>query len=642
MNFQQHDLEELKKHPRVLDLYKNRLHLKKEGSRFRGLCPFHEDRRANNFDVFLSDGTYIYKCLSCGVAGSIIDLIQKTDTVDFKTALTVIKEFCSARGQNRESVNRVWPDKKTEYTTLSLPHYQQFEKSLSENKTAQAWLFTERGITYETAKRLRLGFVQDIGKRAGENNPLAAKGWIVFPSFDRDEVIDIKYRSIVAKKLGDHSGFCKQGGMAKGADAVLHGLESIDVFEPILVTEGELDRAVLEQAEFRSVSVPNGAESSLSAAMMDRLTGAECIILAGDSDVPGMKLMMRLWNQLGGKTYLLTWPIPYKDATDFFLSGCGRNIDKFRSEVTNLIEGAKAKPMQGVYNIQQSLQTTQNSQFIDHPDRLPMPWKSINDMVMILPGTVTTVYSTESGMGKSTWMLQASIHMAKAAKKIVLNYQAEMSPIQIDAIVASHVLKKDRLHLKPEDYKLAAKVLGDDFKYYIGRDTSLTTIGQVLDLIEKGLERFGAEVVILDNLHFLCRNEDDQVKAQANAMQRITNMTAKHNLYFFVVHQARKADQNRKRQITHVSDLDGSKAIQNDSTTIISIHRDEIKHSSDNTGMMEHEYSPITEIRLQKCRDKGEGKSYTRLLFSGKICTFSDITNIQEPAPQTEAADSIF
>jgi hypothetical protein len=157
-------------------------------------------------------------------------------------------------------------------------------------------------------------------------------------------------------------------------------------------------------------------------------------------------------------------------------------------------------------------------------------------------------------------------------------------------------------------------------------------MGEVLDLIEQAVRRFGATVVVLDNLHFLSRNEQDPIKAQANAMQRITNLAGEYNLKFLLVHQARKADQNHKRKVTHVSDLDGSKAVQNDSSFIFSIHREEIKHARDGENLGSSEYDPITEIRLQKIREKGPGKSYAQLMFLGSICTFSELTRAEEPS----------
>ena len=320
-----------------------------------------------------------------------------------------------------------------------------------------------------------------------------------------------------------------------------------------------------------------------------------------------------------------------KDANEFFLKSCGGQVSAFRTEIQKLVEVARSKPMEGVYDVRQSLLSANHTSSIDNPARMRFPWASVDEMAVILPGDVVTMYSTDSGMGKSTLALQATLYGAIKGGETVLNYQAEMTPQQIDTILTSHLLRKDRLTLGEEDYKTAGKSLPAGLKYYIGRDTSLTNIGQVLDLIEAAIRRFGATVVVLDNLHFLCRNAQDQVKEQSNASQRIKNLASAYNVKWVNVHQARKADQNHKRKVTHVSDMDGSKAIQNDSSVVFSIHREEIKHARDEENTGGHEYDPITEIRLQKVREKGPGKSYAQLLFVGGISTFSEVAKVEEP-----------
>ena len=58
-------------------------------------------------------------------------------------------------------------------------------------------------------------------------------------------------------------------------------------------------------------------------------------------------------------------------------------------------------------------------------------------------------------MGKTTLVFQETLHAAMAHKEVVVNYQAEMSPDQIDTILTSHLLRKDRLTLTAEDYRQA-------------------------------------------------------------------------------------------------------------------------------------------------------------------------------------------
>lgn len=616
-------LTELKQHPKILELYRTRLSLKQDGRRWRGPCPYHLDTHATNFDIFQHEGTWVFKCLSCGQAGSILDLIQKTDGADFKGAVKIVREYCSEFAGDRarvESVFRPVSQEAQSVKTYPEESYKAYEQALQQSQAGQDFL-ASRGIALETAKRLRIGFRADVGRLAGEAGvEIASAGWLSFATFSEDVVTSVKFRSVARKA------FTKLAGMG----TYLWNTSSIDGLAPVFLVEGEMDVLTLEQAGFPSVGLPN-AQYHLTPADKDLLlNGASEVILAGDNDDAGRKAMDKLFREMKERTYWLRWPDGVKDANEYFLKVCSGNVDVFRTRVNELAEVARSKPMSGVYDVRQSLLTANHSSSIDHPDRWRFPWKSVDDMAVILPGDVVSLYSTDSGMGKTSLILQASLFAAMKHNKVILNYQAEMMPQQIDTIITSHLLKKDRLTLGQDDYRMAGQSLPANMKYYIGRDTSLTNISQVLDLIEAGIRRFGPDGIILDNLHFLCRNENDPIKAQSNASQRIKNLAGEYGVVWFNVHQARKADQNHKRKVTHISDMDGSKAIQNDSSVVFSVHREEVKHARDEESGS-HEYDPITEIRLQKVREKGPGKSFTQLLFVGGISTFSEVAKVEKP-----------
>ena len=60
--------------------------LKRSGSRYVGLCPFHADETPSFF-VF-PDGHF--KCFGCGEHGDVIDFIQKIHGCTFKEALSIV------------------------------------------------------------------------------------------------------------------------------------------------------------------------------------------------------------------------------------------------------------------------------------------------------------------------------------------------------------------------------------------------------------------------------------------------------------------------------------------------------------------------------------------------------------------------
>lgn len=632
------ELDELKNHPRVFDLYASRVSLiKGAANRFRASCPFGSHRdKTPSFDVYLQDGLWMFGCFSCGAKGNIFQFIEKIDGCSFKEAVGKVRAHCSDFANARTQVENTFRPlggQDAPKKTYSEESYKALENALKNSAEARKFL-AGRGIQMEVAQRLRIGFRQDVGKLAGEaGRSVSNHGWLAFPTFggsntgglgksmaDSGSVCSIKYRSVAGKY------FTKQPGMG----TFLWNTQTIDMLEPVFLVEGELDALTLEQAGYKAVSLPN-AQYQCSPEDKDLLLSAEYVVLAGDNDDAGRKAMTKLFREMRERTYLLQWPAKCKDANQFFIEECKGEISVFRTKIDGLVAVARSKPMEGVYDVRERLLNQDREASVGHPNRLRFSLPALDQMAIIDPGTVTTFYSTDSGMGKTTLVFQETLHAAMAHKEVVVNYQAEMSPDQIDTILASHLLRKDRLTLTAEDYKAAGRLLPADVKYYIGRNTSFTSMTEVLDLIEAAARRFGATVCVLDNLHFLSRNEQDPIKAQANAMQRITNMAGALDLKFILVHQARKADQNHKRKVTHVSDLDGSKAVQNDSSTIFSIHREEIKHARDGEDVGSNEYDPVTEIRLQKIREKGPGKSYTQLLFLGAMCRFSEIARLNEP-----------
>jgi len=611
-------LQSLKQHPKVLDLYRSRLSLKQDGKRWRGPCPYHVDKHATNFDVFPDGQTYIFKCLSCGQSGSILDLVQKTDNVDFKGAVKIVREYCSEFANARTQVENTFrplgvPDAPKK--TYSLEEYGRLENALKNSPAAQEFL-RSRGIDSQTAQRLRIGFRQDVGKLAGESGRNAGnRGWLAFPTFGGGVVSGLKYRSIVGKY------FCKQPGMA----TELFNSGTVDMLEPVFLVEGEFDALTLEQAGFKAVSLPN-AQYQPTPADKDLLLSAEYVVLAGDNDDAGKKAMGKLWAEMKERTYLLQWPAGVKDANQYFLESCGGQISVFRTKIDGLVQEAKARPMAGIYSLQESLMNSTEENVKDDPNRFRFSLPAVDRMAILSPGSVIGVVATSTGQGKTTFVLQETLEAARKHGEVVLNYQAELTIEQIARIVTAHVLRKHRLELTPDDMKSAAHALGSA-KYYVGRNAALTTITPVLDLMEAAIRRLSPTVAVLDNIHYLVRNEQDQVKAMENAMQRVKSMAVLYGLKFFVLGAPKKAESTAKGKQLHVTDVRGSVAFGDDSDAVFTIHRDMLTNSEDR----KNDYSPQTKLRLVKVRDKGPGDAEVDLLFLGELASFVEIARLQEP-----------
>lgn len=616
------DLDAIKSDPGVLRVYGKYVRgLKKAGDKWVGCCPLpgHNDKTPSFF-VF-ADGRC--SCFGCGENLNIFQLVQKMDNCDFKTALEKVKkevghtDWIEAK-QKTESTFKSVTEKK-EYRTLSLSEYKPIEDNLLKSPEAIRWLEKERGISLATAQKLHIGFKPSLtGLKDEGAADILDKGWMVFPCIDGDLVRLMKYRSIVRKKPG---GFQRHYGM----ETVLFGLESIDPFEPLWVVEGEPDRCVMEQAGFPCVSV-QFAGDKVSPEMKDRIMGAPEVFLAGDNDGKvGNDCMERLWKELGKSTFYLKWPEGMKDANQTFLEHCGRDPVKFQELVRSLSSKAKSQPMPAVYSLQETMRSGDDLTLSDHPDRFRFPWSGVDKMVNIMPGDVVGINATNTGMGKSTWVVQTTMHNARKYGRCILNYQTEMRPSEIATMVSAQILRKDRNFLTGDDKKIAAGEL-EGVSYYVGSDPVLSDINQVLDLLESAIKRLSPYAVVLDHFHHLTTGMNNEAQIQSAAMTRIKSIAEIYKVVFINVGQPRKATQQTKGKQIHLTDAKGSAAWADAANAVITIHRD--LNKSEDPTMAKGAYEDKTLVKLLKGRSMGTGNSACYLTSFGEFASFEQLDSM--------------
>ena len=69
----------------MVELVGARTDLRRVGTRFTGLCPFHEERTPS-FSVNAEHK--LYHCFGCGASGDAIGFVQETEALDFKEAIS--------------------------------------------------------------------------------------------------------------------------------------------------------------------------------------------------------------------------------------------------------------------------------------------------------------------------------------------------------------------------------------------------------------------------------------------------------------------------------------------------------------------------------------------------------------------------
>jgi CHC2 zinc finger/DnaB-like helicase C terminal domain/Toprim-like len=604
-------IRELKSDPSLWQMVSARVpSLEQVGREWKGLCPLHSEK-TSSFTIRTEDGILLFHCFGCGKNGNIIQLVQEVDGISFNEAVEKVASFVGWK-EGKKNVEQTFSALKTnekESLTFPLAKLSESEKALEGSSEGATWL-AGRGIDLQTAKRLHLGYVQSA-KAINPHHPWVNDGWIVFPTIEGGTITSLKYRSVRGKKTETgEPGFLRKAGMATS----LFNLQAITPFDDVFIVEGEPDALVMAQAGYTAVSLPSAAYN-LQPAERDRLMTANRVFLAGDADNAGQLAMTKLWTELRERTYKMEWPAGMKDANQTFLEVCKGDVAEFSSLCEQLKSKALEQPMPFMFDLRESFFRSDSTKPMDNLARLRFPWASIDSWTAILPGDVMVVSATETGQGKTSWVMNVCLENAIKYGKCVVNYTAEVLPPQYARRAAAYLLNKPKDELGAEDFALAAERL-KDARFYNGYKPG-ANYKDVIELLTWAKRRLGADILVVDHLHFLVRGERDEVKSLAESMRMLKDLALDFNVILIVVGQPRKPLANHRGREAVTQDLKGSEAFGSDASQVFILHRDRKSNGDDENMPI---FDSVCKVKLDKSRES-EPRA-TKLFFDGARCTF--------------------
>ncbi|MDF1796966.1 MAG: DNA primase [Coxiellaceae bacterium] len=141
----------------IIEIVKTRVDLKKNGMRYKGLCPFHNEK-SPSFTVN-AERQFFY-CFGCGARGDVIEFVRQYDHLDFIDALgqlagqlgLEIPKSDNDDGQPRES-------KEPYYQVLA--ECSQYYQQLLKQQPAAIDYLKSRGLSGAIAKQYGVGFSID-------------------------------------------------------------------------------------------------------------------------------------------------------------------------------------------------------------------------------------------------------------------------------------------------------------------------------------------------------------------------------------------------------------------------------------------------------------------------------------------------
>ncbi len=152
------DIEEIKNRVDIADLIGQYVALKKAGSNFKGLCPFHHERSPS---FMVNPERQIFKCFGCNKGGDIFTFLQEMESIEFGDALKMLATRAGVTLTERAKPKPgEAPSEKSRYFAINNTASQVFHKIFLEHPIATEArdYLKKRKISDATIKKWRIGY----------------------------------------------------------------------------------------------------------------------------------------------------------------------------------------------------------------------------------------------------------------------------------------------------------------------------------------------------------------------------------------------------------------------------------------------------------------------------------------------------
>ncbi|SDZ20214.1 DNA primase [Proteiniborus ethanoligenes] len=153
--FNEDNIREIRESNDIVDIISQHIALKRTGSNFVGLCPFHNEKTPS-FSV--SPSKQMYHCFGCGAGGDVIAFIMEYSKLDFVEALKLLAERANiVLDEKGTNVNTKKEKEKNMLYSLNKEAARYYFNNLTKDKTALKYLY-DRGIQDKTIRTYGLGY----------------------------------------------------------------------------------------------------------------------------------------------------------------------------------------------------------------------------------------------------------------------------------------------------------------------------------------------------------------------------------------------------------------------------------------------------------------------------------------------------
>ncbi|EPT6805187.1 DNA primase [Campylobacter coli] len=320
-------IENLSQRLNIVDIIENYIEVKKQGSSFVCVCPFHADK---NPSMHINPTKGFYHCFACKAGGDAFKFVMDYEKLSFTDAVEKIANLCNftlsytkEKNENKKELRTILPSLNA-YFKDNLKHHKEvltylYQRALNDKDIAKFELgfagASEDSIRLLQNQKIPLEDAMSVGAlKKDENNEFYASFiWrVTFPIYDHKDLlvgfggrtlnpnVPAKYVNSPQNILFDKSRIFYAFNIAK---------ENIAKKKEIIVCEGYMDAIAFHKAGFNNAVAVLGTALTEHHLPLIRRYDAK-VILCFDNDEAGLKAATRSafllsTNKIDGKVAIL-------------------------------------------------------------------------------------------------------------------------------------------------------------------------------------------------------------------------------------------------------------------------------------------------------------------------------------------------
>ncbi len=305
-------IEHLKDSVNIVDVISKSVDLKRAGSNFKGLCPFHNEKTPS---FVVSESKQFFTCFGCGARGDVIEFVKRYYNLGFGEA---VEKLADEYGVTLEKKQGYEDKKRARYYEVNKMAARYFYGNFTRGKNDGYEYMKNRGISDKTLKKYGIGYApkgwtnlyDHLKKQGVSDQEMADLGLITVNGDKKYDRFRNRVMFPIINTSGKVIGFGGRAIAEGDSPKYLNSPESI-VFKKknnlyslnfarqaaakdgfIILVEGYMDVISLYQSGVQNAVASLGtALTENQAKMLHRYTGD--VVLSYDADSAGRKAAMR-------------------------------------------------------------------------------------------------------------------------------------------------------------------------------------------------------------------------------------------------------------------------------------------------------------------------------------------------------------